>query len=251
MLPIVAPDGRKAWKTYARPFDGDMTGPRIAIIITRMGVSRSLTEAAAEILSPDISFSFSPAATDLDSQVAMAQRAGHEIFLDIPMEPVGYPVNDPGPLTLLTSLGAVGNLSRLEKALGRTEGYAGVTGVNGSRFTTDEEALTPVLTILKERGLMYVDSAATSRTIALEIADSIQLPRAVANTNIDDNPAITEMQRRLVALERAGRRSGYALGAFPPLPLTIDLLAAWTSTLSERGFTLVPVTAIANKQNLR
>ena len=56
----------------------------------------------------------------------MAQRAGHEIFLDIPMEPVGYPVNDPGPLTLLTSLGAVGNLSRLEKALGRTEGYAGV-----------------------------------------------------------------------------------------------------------------------------
>ena len=251
MLPIVAPDGRKAWKSYARPFDGDTKRPRIAIIMTRMGVSRSLTEAAAGILNPDISFSFSPAATNLDSQVVMAQRAGHEIFLDIPMEPVGYPANDPGPLTLLTSLGAVGNLGRLEKALGRTEGYAGVIGVNGSRFTTDEEALTPVLTILKERGLMYVDSAATSRTIALEIADSIQLPRAVANTNIGDNPAITEMQRRLTALERIARRTGYALGVFPPLPVTIDLLAAWTSTLSERGFTLVPVTAIANKQNLR
>ena len=251
MLPIVAPDGRKAWKSYARPFDGDTKRPRIAIIMTRMGVSRSLTEAAAGILSPDISFSFSPAATNLDSQVVMAQRAGHEIFLDIPMEPVGYPANDPGPLTLLTSLGAVGNLGRLEKALGRTEGYAGVIGVNGSRFTTDEEALTPVLTILKERGLMYVDSAATSRTIALEIADSIQLPRAVANTNISDNPAITEMQRRLATLERVARRTGYALGVFPPLPVTIDLLAAWTSTLSDRGFTLVPVTAIANKQNLR
>lgn len=251
MLPMVAPDGRKAWETYARPFEGDTKLPRIAIIMTRMGVSRSLTEAAAEILSPEISFSFSPSASDLDSQVAMAQQAGHEIFLDIPMEPFGYPINDPGPLTLLTSLSAVDNLNRLESALGRTVGYAGVIGIKGSQFTTDEEALTPVLAVLKERGLMYVDSAATSRTIALEIAGSIQLPRAVANANIDDNPAITEMERRFAALERTARRTGYALGVVPPLPMTIDLLASWSATLAERGFTLVPATAIANKQSLR
>ncbi|WP_193172233.1 divergent polysaccharide deacetylase family protein [Nisaea nitritireducens] len=251
MLPMVAPDGRKAWETYARPFDGDTKRPRIAIIMTRMGISHSLTEAAAEVLPPEISFSFSPAASDLDNQVAMAQRAGHEIFLDIPMEPFGYPINDPGPLTLLTSLSAVDNLNRLESALGRTVGYAGVIGVKGSQFTTDEEALTPVLAVLKERGLMYVDSAATSRTIALEIAGTIQLPRAVANANIDDNPAISEMERRFAALERTARRTGYALGVVPPLPLTIDLLASWVSTLAERGFTLVPATAIANKQSLR
>ena len=251
MLPMVAPDGRKAWETYARPFDGDTKLPRIAIIMTRMGVSRSLTEAAAEILSPEISFSFSPAASDLDTQVAIAQRAGHEIFLDIPMEPFGYPINDPGPLTLLTSLSAVDNLNRLESALGRTVGYAGVIGVKGSQFTTDEEALTPVLAVLKERGLMYVDSAATSRTIALEIAGSIQLPRAVANANIDDNPAISEMERRFAALERTAQRTGYALGVVPPLPMTIDMLATWSATLAERGFTLVPVTSIANKQSLR
>jgi len=251
MLPMVAPDGRKAWETYARPFDGDTKLPQIAIIMTRMGISHSLTEAAAEILPPEISFSFSPAASDLDNQVAMAQRAGHEIFLDIPMEPFGYPINDPGPLTLLTSLSAVDNLNRLESALGRTVGYAGVIGVKGSQFTTDEEALTPVLAVLKERGLMYVDSAATSRTIALEIAGSIQLPRAVANANIDDNPAISEMERRFATLERTARRTGYALGVVPPLPMTIDLVASWSATLAERGFTLVPATSIANKQSLR
>jgi uncharacterized protein len=251
MLPMVAPDGRKAWEVYARPFEGDTKLPRIAIIMTRMGISRSLTEAAALALSPEISFSFSPAASNLDDQVAMAQRAGHEIFLDIPMEPFGYPANDPGPYTLLTSLSAVDNLNRLESMLGRTVGYAGVIGVKGSQFTTDEEALTPVLSVLKERGLMYVDSAATSRTIALEIAGTIQLPRAVANANIDDNPAVAEMQRRFAALERTAQRTGYALGVIPPLPLTIDLLVAWSATLAERGFVLVPATAIANKQSLR
>lgn len=251
MLPVVAPDGRRAWETYARPFEADLKLPRVAIIVTRMGVSRSLTAAAAEALPPEISFSFSATASDLDDQVAMAQQAGHEIFLDIPMEPFGYPANDPGPMTLLTSLSAVDNLNRLETALGRTVGYAGVIGVKGSQFTTDEEALTPVLAVLKERGLMYVDGAATSRTIALEIAGSIQLPRAIANANIDDNPALPDMERQLAALERTARRTGFALGVVPPLPVTIDLLVSWSTTLAERGFVLAPATAIANKQSLR
>lgn len=251
MLPVVAPDGRMAWETYARPFNDDSKLPRVAIIMTRMGVSRSLTAAAAEALPPEISFSFSTTASDLDDQVAMAQQAGHEVFLDIPMEPFGYPANDPGPMTLLTSLSAVDNLNRLESALGRTVGYAGIVGVRGSLFTTDEEALTPVLGVLKERGLMYVDDAATSRTIALEIAGSIQLPRAIANASIDDNPALPDMERRLAALERTARRTGFALGVVPPLPVTIDLLVSWSSTLAERGFVLAPATAIANKQSLR
>lgn len=251
MLPIVAADGRTSWETYARPFEADPRLPRIAIIMTRMGVSRSLTEAAIEALPPEVSFSFSTTATDLDDQVALAQKAGHEVFLDIPMEPFGYPANDPGPTTLLTSLSAVDNLNRLETVLGRTAGYAGVMGVKGSQFTTDEEALTPVLSVLKERGLMYIDSAASSRTIALELAGSLQLPRAMANWRIDDSPNLAEMQRRLAALERTAQRSGFALGVVPPLPLTIDLIASWAKTLPERGLTLAPATAMANKQSLR
>ncbi|UUX48081.1 divergent polysaccharide deacetylase family protein [Nisaea acidiphila] len=251
MLPVIAPDGRKAWETYARPFEADSRLPRIAIVMTRMGVSRSLTEAAIEVLPPEISFSFAATAADLDDQVAAAQKAGHEVFLDIPMEPFGYPTNDPGPTTLLTSLSAVDNLNRLETVLGRTVGYAGVMGVKGSQFTTDEEALTPVLSVLKERGLMYVDSAASSRTIALELAGTLQLPRAIANWRIDDSPALAEIQRRLAALERTAQRTGFALGVVPPLPLTIDLIASWAETLPERGIALAPATAIANKQSLR
>lgn len=251
LLPVIAPDGRQSWQTYARAFDGDTTTPRIAIILTRMGISKQLTRAAIEVLPPDISFSFSPDAPDINQQVAAAQRAGHEVFLDIPLEPFGYPANDPGPTTLLTSLNAVDNLNRLESMLGMTAGYAGVVGIKGSQFTTDEEALTPVLGVLKDRGLMYVDSAATSRTIALELASSIQLPRAVANWRIDDSPDLEEISQRLSALERTARRSGAALGLVPPLPLTIDALRAWTRALPARGYVLAPATAIANKQSLR
>ena len=33
--------------------------------------------------------------------VARAREAGHEVLLEVPMEPFDYPDNDPGPQTLL------------------------------------------------------------------------------------------------------------------------------------------------------
>ena len=41
-------------------------------------------------------------ATDLQEQVNKARAGGHEILLQVPMEPVGYPGTNPGPRTLLS-----------------------------------------------------------------------------------------------------------------------------------------------------
>ncbi len=45
-----------------------------------------------------------PYGADVERLVARARGEGHEILLQVPMEPFGYPDNDPGPQTLLTSL---------------------------------------------------------------------------------------------------------------------------------------------------
>ena len=44
----------------------------------------------------------------------------------VPMEPYDYPDNDPGPQTLLTSLGAEQNVDRLHWHLSRFQGYVGI-----------------------------------------------------------------------------------------------------------------------------
>src|SRR5690606_23538598 len=150
-----------------------------------------------------------------------------------------------------TSLSLVDNLNRLEWVLGRAAGYVGVTTWMGSQFTTVEDALMPVLDELKDRGLMLVDSRASSRSIATELASSIQLPRAFNNAFVDDRPSSDAIDRTLAGLEATARQHRHAVGVARPLPVTLDRLARWAATLDGKGIALAPVSAVADRQRLR
>ena len=250
-LPKIGPDGREPWSTYARPFNVDDTRPRVAIVVIGLGLSRDLTERAISELPGAVSLSFSPYARNIGPLMDRARRAGHETLVDLPMEPLDFPRDDPGPSTLLTSLSLVDNLNRLEWVLGRAPGYVGVTTWMGSQFTTVEDSLMPVLQILKQRGLMFVDSRATSRSIATELASSIQLPRAFNNSFVDSTPSIDAVDRSLAGLEAIARQQRYAVGVARALPITFDRLMRWAGSLENKGITLAPVSAVADRQRLR
>src|SRR3546814_19771873 len=95
----------------------------------------------------------------------------------------------------------------------------------GSQFTTVEDALMPILDGLKDRGLMLVDSRASSRSIATELASSIPLPRAFNNAFVDDRPSSDSTDRTLATLEATPRTHPHAVGLAPPLPATLHRLA--------------------------
>ena len=250
-LPIIAADGRMAWKTYAQPFEAPPNAGRLAIIIAMMGLSPSTTEAAIKTLPGRVTLSFAPYAPNLQSWIAQARKAGHEVLIELPMEPIGFPRNDPGPNTLLTSLSTVENLNRLDWVLSRAAGYVGVMATQGGQFSLVEESLSPVLDALKKRGLMLVDSRASSRSLATEVAATLQLPRAFNNRFIDSTPSASEIDRRLADLEQIARTTRVAVGLGYPLPITIDRLTAWLPTLAAKGIALAPITAIADRQSLR
>ena len=98
---------------------------------------------------------------------------------------------------------------------------------------------------------MFVDSRATSRSIATELASSIQLPRAFNNAFIDSTPSIDGVDRALAGLEAIARQQRYAVGIARPLPVTLDRLMRWAGTLEAKGLALAPVSAIADRQRLR
>jgi len=250
-LPIIGIDGRQPWSTYGRPFNLDDSRPRVAVVVVGLGLSREETDRAISDLPGAISVSFSPYSRDLENQMARARRAGHETLIDLPMEPLDFPRDDPGPSTLLTSLSLVDNLNRLEWVLGRAPGYVGVISWMGSQFTTVEDALMPVLDELRQRGLLFVDSRGSSRSIATELASSIQLPRAFNNAFVDATPSVNAIDRALAGLESIARQQRYAVGIARPLPVTLDRIARWAGTLEGKGIALAPVSAIADRQRLR
>lgn len=248
-LPVIARDGRKPWKVYARPLPENLpAGPRIAIVVSGMGISESATAHAIETLPPEITLSFAPYGANLQNWIGKARAAGHEVLLELPMEPFGYPQNDPGPYTLLTSLQTPDNISRLEWLLSRFAGYAGVMNYQGARFTTSVTSLSPVLTALNTRGLMYVDNGASARSLAPKIAGEIGMPLALGNAIIDpvQNPEV--IGRSLVSLEETAKQSGLAVGVASAFPVTVDEVTRWAGALREKGFVLVPVTAAVNSR---
>lgn len=251
VLPIVAADGRQSWSTYGKPFKQSVRKPMVAILLTNLGLNTKMTEAAIIGLSPSITLSFSPVSENISDWVELSRKSGHETFLDLPMEPVGYPRTDPGPRTLLASLDAVENLDRLDWVLSQAQGYVGVVTRLGSQFTTLEEPLLPMLEALKERGLMIVDSRDSSRSIAIELASSIQLPRVYNTSFVDDTPNGLSIDRKLAELELIAKRTGYALGVARPFPVTLNRLANWSARAKSGDFDLAPVSALADKQRLR
>ena len=249
-LPKVGDDGRMPWQVYARPFDGRDDRPRIAIIITGMGLSRASTDAAIKRLPGPVTLAFDPYAADLGGWVTQARQAGHEVLVSLPMEPDEFPLSDPGPYALLTSLDAVENMRRLEFVLGRLTGYVGVISAMGSRFRASESHLRPILEALKGRGLMFVDGGAAKGNLAPKIATEIGLPRAVNNLQLDTVPSRTAIDQRLAELEGIVRQQAVAVAIAAPYPATLERLAAWVATLEAKSLTLVPVSSLADKQFL-
>ncbi len=245
LLPRTGPDGRVTWQVYARPFDREDPRPRIAVVLGNLGLSDAATEAAIQQLPGGITLAFSPyAGAEVTKWIDLARAAGHEVMLDLPMEPSSYPLDDPGPHTLLTSLTPSQNLERLAWILSRFTGYVGVTDHMGSRFTTSTESLRPILAELAARGLLFVDSRSADRSMALEVAAQVGLPRAGNDRFVDEMAARQAIDQRLKDVEALARRNGEALAMGFAYPVTIERLAVWAAGLEARGFVLAPVSAI-------
>ena len=250
-LPVIAPDGRQPWLEYSRGFKRADRKPRIALIISNLGLSDTYTKATLELLPEDITLSFSHVAPRLKSWVREARQKGHEILLDIPMEPIGFPKNDPGRATLLTSSNEVENLNRLEHIMKQAGGYVGLLGTLGTKFMLHSETFLPVLRGIKQRGLIYVDSRSTSRSLGPELASSIQLPKAFNNVFVDKEPSQEKIKNKLEELERIALKRRFAVGIAQPLPVTIEILSQWTKGLKTKQIALAPITAIVDKQSQR
>jgi polysaccharide deacetylase 2 family uncharacterized protein YibQ len=249
-LPRIAPDGARPSEVYASPVKaiaGKPKAPRVAIVIGGLGIGAASTSEALGKLSPAVTFAFAPYAGDLERLVGRARAEGHEVLLQVPMEPFDYPDNDPGPQTLLTSLDAGQNIDRLHWLMSRFQGYVGLANFMGARFTASEPALSPVLREAAKRGLIYLDDGSSQRSLASQIAGANNLPFAKADVVIDQVPASADVERALGRLETIARERGVAVGVAGALPVAIERIAKWAKAAEGRGVLLVPITAVANK----
>jgi len=243
--PPAATSGEPPWKKYARPFPAEDPRPRVSLVITGLGLTAIQTQAAIDQLPPEITLAFSPYSGELQDWVTKARAAGHEVLIELPMEPLNYPADDPGPQALLASLSPGENLKRLEWVLARSDGVAGLVANMGSRFQANARLIRPVLTRLAEKGYLYIDNRSGPTSVVGEVAASIDLPWTYNTRFIDAEATRVSIDGRLQQLERTAREKGFALGLAQGYPVTIERVAAWARSLEVKGLALAPASALA------
>jgi uncharacterized protein len=239
-----APDGNPAWLRNALPAPPVTGEPRIAVVIDDLGLDKKRTERAIALKGP-LTLSFLAYASDLPQQTDAARRAGHELIVHVPMEPVGR-LKDSGA-AVAANIGQDELLRRLRWDLGRFEGYVGINDHVGSRVGDDPIAMAVVIGELKSRGLMFLDGEDNSGA-GETIADRLGVPMAKRDVFIDDDINSAAISARLGELEKVARRRGTAIAIAHPHDQTLDALAAWVARLPARGIQLVPLTAIVEER---
>jgi polysaccharide deacetylase 2 family uncharacterized protein YibQ len=217
---------------------------RIAIVVGGLGIDRDSTAKAITGLPGEVTLAFAPYDRSMIADVASAHAGGHELLLQIPLEPLNYPAINPGPNTLTTDASDDQNRGRLRWLLGRMTGYVGVENYLGARFTADQDAMTPVLRELAGRGLLYLDDGSSPRSVTEAAAGRAPFLRADVVLDADLNAdAIAAQLDNLVSIARA---RGFAIATATAFPLTVKAISDFASSAAGKGIVLVPLTALLN-----
>ena len=149
---------------------------------------------------------------------------------------------------MLTSLAVDEVRNRLEWALARFDGYIGISNHMGSRFTEWPDGMETVVRVLKRRGLLFLDSVTSEKSVGAVLARAHGVAHASRDIFLDHDRDPASVARQLARTERIAKRRGYAVAIGHPYDVTLEALKTWIPDAVARGFVMVPLSAIVRRQ---
>ena len=217
---------------------------KIAIVVDDMGASPKRTKDIIDIKAP-LTASFLTFAPQLDKQVAQSIAAGHEVMLHVPMQPQSkiYVSND----VLTVDMTEMQIAERFKKMLEKIKGIKGVNNHMGSRFTERADKLAPVMKVLAEHNLFFLDSKTTPKSRVEKTAAKYGVRYVHRHVFLDNRDELEYILHQLANTEKVARANGYAIAIGHPKTQTGRALRLWLPTLKEKGIELVPLSTLVNR----
>ncbi len=243
-LPRISRDGRAAWRVYGRAYNAKDRRPRIAVIITNLGLKRDVTESAIEDLPGVVSLAFSVYGRDLKTLAASARKARHEVLVTLPLETAEDSGHDPGPRALATSATAKENRDRLHWIMGRAGGYVGLVAYPFGVFGRTGNALDPILSEARKRGVLVIDGRPGPRRDGAALFAKSGVVWSKVTVWLDRHPSPGALDAGFRKAEAAARRHGTAVVIGRPYPLTLTRVRSWLESFAKKGIVAAPVSAV-------
>ncbi|MGZ7033026.1 MAG: divergent polysaccharide deacetylase family protein, partial [Thermoanaerobaculia bacterium] len=213
----------------------------IVLILDDVGFDRQPLDDAMQI-DPNVSFSVLPNASRAGEFARRLNARGFEVLCHLPMEPLDFPRESPGPNAIMTSMSNAEIEQTTRDAVASVPYARGVNNHMGSRATRDRRVMTSVLSSLP-KGLYFVDSRTVSGSIAENVAREMKIPTTGRDVFLDDvqsEPAVRHQLRELVSV---AQERGSAVGIGHIYPVTVKVLREEIPSLRTRGIRLVRASA--------
>lgn len=214
---------------------------KIAIIIDDIGNDMKPVKELMNI-DANLTFAIMPFCAHSREAAEIFHRAHRETLLHLPMEPVSYPNEKPGPGALFTDMNDEELLFQLEKNIAAVPYVSGVNNHMGSKLIADEGKLTVIFKKLKKKNLFFVDSRTSANSKAFTVAEKVGLPIASRKIFLDNSRDYNEIYNTLMNVTHNHASSLILIGH--PYPETIRAISDASKVLREKGIEIVPVSEI-------
>ncbi len=175
----------------------------------------------------------------------LAQAAGLEVFLHLPVEPEDVDMNlGPGGVTTAMTDQNIATMVRADLAW--VPGVVGINNHMGSKGTADERVMRAILDVAKERGLIFIDSRTTLRSVGARVATEMRVPTAIRDVFLDNENDPEAIRERLKFLIAVAKRKGTAVAIGHTHRLTARVLAEMLPEFDRERIDIVPVSTVVH-----
>lgn len=216
---------------------------QLAIIIDDMGTGLQEARSLAAIGVP-LTFSIIPGLHSYREVAAFAASNGIDIMIHIPMQSKGWPERRLEANGLLVSMTDADIVEHLDGFIRTIPKAVGANNHMGSEFTEHEDKMRVVLGTLKGKGLFFVDSVTSPKTVGLRLAQELGMKTGRRNVFLDNEQDGAYILGQLNQAVRLARKTGSAIAICHPHPATIQALASALPGLEKQGISLVPVSQL-------
>lgn len=218
--------------------------PKVAIIIDDIGYDRIMAEKFID-LEAVLTFSLLPYSPFQEKIISKAQAKGFDIMLHLPMEPLEYPEVDPGPGRLLVLMSPDQLIAQLNQNLNAVPYIQGVNNHMGSKMTADSSQMNQIFSVLKKKGLFFIDSRTTDKSLCHQSARLLQVPFAQRDVFLDNIQEPEFIRKQINRLVQIANRDGEAIGIAHPHPATYEVLREALPDLQKK-VQLVPASRVVH-----
>ncbi|MEI5906723.1 divergent polysaccharide deacetylase family protein [Bacillus spongiae] len=117
-----------------------------------------------------------PSMETTERDAKLAHQLGHEVIVHLPMEPNRGKRSWLGPNAITTDLSDEEIRQRVETAIKSVPYAVGMNHHMGSKASADERVMRIVLRVCREKGLYYLDSRTTPKSVVPKLAAELGVP---------------------------------------------------------------------------